>query len=123
MYDKKRFLLLLVFCFFLSCSCRTIPSNQTGGVDQVRDDLSEVAGIQQDIADTSTDIESTVSGLGETISDVGITIKDINATVEQSSSGSDEFESIIQRVRERETIGDPKAKNRTDEDGGEIMGT
>lgn len=123
MYDKKRSLLPFFFCIILFCSCRTIPSNQPGGANQVRSDLSDVSAVQQIIADTSTDIESTVSGLGETISDVGITIKDINATVEQSSSGSDEFESIIQRVRERETIGDPKTKNRTDESGGEIMGT
>lgn len=123
MYDKKMSLLPFFFCIILFCSCRTIPPSQTGRADQVRTDLSEIAGIQQDIADTSTDIESTVSGLGETISDVGITIKDINATVEQSSDGSDEFAAIIQRVRERETIRDPKTKNRTDENGGEVMGT
>lgn len=123
MYDKKRSLLPFFFCLILFYGCRTIPSNQPGGANPVRSDLSDVSAVQQIIADTSTDIESTVSGLGDTVSDLGNTIKDINATVEQSSDGSDEFAAIIQRVRERETIRDPKTKNRTDENGGEVMGT
>lgn len=123
MYDKKMSLLPFFFCLILFCSCRTIPPSQTGRADQVRTDLSEVAGIQQDIAETSTNIESTVSELGDTVSDLGNTIRDINSTVEQSAAGSDEFAAIIQRVRERETIGDPKTNHRTDESGGENMGT
>lgn len=113
-YEKKIFLICLVFCLFLFSGCATGKDVYDNGIGAgtVRDDMHQLADEQTELAITGAELESDIAGSQESVADVRNKITEsegqlgnIKQTITDGTSDLEEFKKILRRIRNRSTNG------------------
>lgn len=111
-YEKKGFLICLVFCLFFFSGCATGKDvyNHRIGAGAVRDDMYQLADKQTELAITGTELASDITGSQESVTEIRNKITEsegqlgnIKQTITDGTSDLEEFKTILRRIRNRST--------------------
>lgn len=111
-YEKKVFLICLVFCLFFFSGCATGKDVYDNGIraGAVRDDMYQLADKQTELAITGTELASDITGSQESVTEIRNKITEgegqlgnIKQTITDGTGDLEEFKTILRRIRNRST--------------------